>query len=486
MLHTTYIRFHSLLVHPNPRRQRWAILALLVAGGLGIGFVVGIAGPTAALALAVTALGGWLVLRSPLWGLVGIVAVSTLLPFATLPFKIGFTPSFLDVAIFATFAVWVFKYATRAETRLEISPIGAAVALFLAMAAFTFAIGLRYGRPTPNNARQFLEMVLSITLFFVVVNAARTRERVLWLARALMIGGSIAAGLGVLFYFIPQTWTVWVLDRLGRLGYPGGFGALRFIDDDPAGTMRAIGASIDPNVLGGLLILAGVFTLPQLFSSRPLFPRRWVAVMVGVEVVCLYLTFSRGSMVGFAAGAAAIGALRYRKLLVVALAAGVLLFLLPFTQEYVQHLLAGLAVQDRATQMRFGEYRDAFTLISRYPVFGVGFTGVPEIDLYIGVSSLYLLMAEEMGLVGLGIFLATILLLLLTLLQGLRRYRQDEQMESLMLGALGAMVGLLAGGVFDHYLFNLTYPHMTSLLWIVIGLAMSVLYVARQATPTPA
>ena len=92
------------------------------------------------------------------------------------------------------------------------------------MAAFTFAIGLRYGRPTPNNARQFLEMVLNITLFFVVVNAARTRERVLWLARALMIGGSIAAGLGVLFYVIPQPWTVWVLDRLGRRGYPAALG----------------------------------------------------------------------------------------------------------------------------------------------------------------------------------------------------------------------------------------------------------------------
>jgi len=37
---------------------------------------------------------------------------------------------------------------------------------------------------------------------------------------------------------------------------------------------------------------------------------------------------------------------------------------------------------------------------------GVGFVGTPDIDIYLGVSSLYLLIAEEMGLVGLGVFLA--------------------------------------------------------------------------------
>ena len=44
------------------------------------------------------------------------------------------------------------------------------------------------------------------------------------------------------------------------------------------------------------------------------------------------------------------------------------------------------------------------TLIARYPIFGVGFTGVPDIDLYLGVSMLYLIIAENMGLVGLASF----------------------------------------------------------------------------------
>ncbi|NOZ48535.1 MAG: O-antigen ligase family protein [Chloroflexi bacterium] len=480
MLRSATNRFLPLLVHPDPKRQRRAIVALLLAGGLGIGLLVGIAGPTIAVALAVAGLGAWLVLRSPLWGLLGIIGVSTLLPFATLPFKIGFTPSFLDLAIFATFGVWALKYALAKETRFTSSAIGGSILLFLIMAAFTFAIGLQYSRPTSNNIRQFGEMVLSITLFFVVINAVRQRRHLLFLVRSLMLGGAGAALIGIVFYVIPPEATVWILDHLTRLGYPGGFGALRFVNDDPAGLMRAIGTSIDPNVFGGLLILVGVITLPQLFSKRPLFNRRWVVIMLALDTLALYLTISRGSMLGFAVGLIVIGALRYRKLLLLGFVAAAIFFILPFTQNYVHHLVAGLAGQDRATQMRFGEYKDALTLISRYPVFGVGFTGVPEIDLYIGVSSLYLLIAEEMGLVGLGIFLITMVAFINALLTGLRLPLRDAEYDPILLGILGAMAGLLTGGIFDHYLFNLTYPHMTALLWVVVGMGMKTVALAQE------
>ena len=62
-----------------------------------------------------------------------------------------------------------------------------------------------------------------------------------------------------------------------------------------------------------------------------------------------------------------------------------------------QRLLEGFSGQDLATQMRFGEYKDALILIERYPLFGVGFTGTPDMDIYLGVSMLYLIIAENMG-----------------------------------------------------------------------------------------
>jgi len=484
MLSSYLARFRTKFVSPHAQQQRWAILLLLLAGGLLAGMLVGVAGPMIALGLVVAIMGAIVMLRSPLWGLVGVILVSTLLPFATMPFKIVFTPNFLDLVILAAFGVWALRYALARETRFKFSSLGGMVLLFLFLAAFSFALGLQYNRPTSNNLRQFMEMILSIALFFVVINVVQDEDSLFLLARALMLGGAGAAFFGILFYVLPRDVTVWILDHLARFGYPGGYGALRFVEDDPEGIMRAIGTSIDPNVFGGLLIMVGVFTLPQLASKEPLFPRKWVAGMLALDVVALFLTISRGSLVGFLIGLVAIGLMRYRKLLLWGVIAGMFLavsmLFLPFTQSYVQHFIEGLTLQDRATLMRLGEYKDALTLISRHPVFGVGFIGTPEIDLYVGVSSLYLLMAEEMGLVGVAVFIITMLLFINILITGLRHVHQDPRLEAIMLGILGAMVGLLAAGVLDHYLFNLTYPHMTSLLWVMVGLGVSASEYALQ------
>ncbi len=187
-------------------------------------------------------------------------------------------------------------------------------------------------------------------------------------------------------YFVPQDWAIRVLDSLSRFNYPGGAGALRYINDDPSQAMRAIGTQIDPNVLGGFLILMAGFTAPQLVSARPLLPRAWVALFLAVEALALYLTHSRGSLVGLAAAISVLGALRYRRLILLELLALVALILLPQAQAYVAHFVAGIQFQDQATQMRLGEYKDALTLIMRYPWFGVGFAGSPDASLYIGVS----------------------------------------------------------------------------------------------------
>jgi polysaccharide biosynthesis protein PslJ len=126
--------------------------------------------------------------------------------------------------------------------------------------------------------------------------------------------------------------------------------------------------------------------------------------------------------------------------------------------------------------MRFGEYQDALTLIGRYPLFGVGFTGVPDIDLYLGVSMLYLIIAENMGLVGLSVYLLIMVMFVGIVVRGWRR-GMEPGMEGILLGALGGVAGALVSGIFDHYWFNMTYPHMTVLFWLFLGLAMAALLI---------
>jgi hypothetical protein len=489
IMQTALNRIEGAFFNPDGRISGLMLSALIVTGGLAAALLVAIAGPLYAIAAFAAIVGVLLVLRDMRWGFIVLLAVVALLPFGALPVKIVFTPTFLDVALAALYFVWILRIVTRRQGRLPGSAMNVLALLFLALVGFAFFNGLRVGIPTVTTIRNVAELGLAILIFFVILSWAQDEPDLYFLARVIMVMGAGAAAIAVLFYVIPETWTVRILDALGRFNYPGGAGALRYIEDDPENAMRAIGTMVDPNVLGGFMILIAALTAPQLVSAQPLF-RRWiVALFLGLELAALYLTYSRGSLVGLAVAVLVIGALRYRKLVWLALAAGALLLLLPPTQAYVARFLAGLQLQDRATLMRLGEYRDAFGLISRYPWFGVGFSGSPDADLYVGVSNLYLLITEEMGTLGLIVFLLAIGAFFVILWQGWRQLTRsgwpNPRLEALLLGIGAAVAGAMVGGIFDHYLFNLVYPHMAMLFWLYLGIGIRASQLAFRTSPVP-
>ena len=464
-------RFESALFSPNPRVALATRAGLFLLGAILVAMIVAVAGPLYGVAGVVALIAGLLMLRDIRWGFAALFAVIGFLPFATLPFKIGFTPTFLDLALFAIYFVWIMRVATRRQRDLIGSPLGAAVLGFLLLVVFAFANGLRNGRPTTTTIRNFAELALAIAFFFVLVNNLRREADLDLVVRLVMLAGAAAAAIAVVFYVIPASWTIRILDALARFNYPGGAGALRYIEDDSANPMRAIGTMIDPNVLGGFLVMIALITAPQLVSAQPLLRRRWIVPFLAVEVLALYLTYSRSALLGLLVGVAVIGMLRYRRLLPIGGAGVVLLLLLPQAQAYVARLIAGFQLQDQATLMRLGEYKDALALISRYPWFGVGFSGSPDADLYVGVSNLYMLMAEIMGLVGVAVFLVVVVAFFR---QQWRAWRQHPgpRLEAVIMGVGAALAGVLVSGVFDHYLFNLVYPHMAVMLWTYLGLGM--------------
>ncbi len=461
------------LGHPDPRRAAIAravlIAGLVVLGGL----VVGLLGHLWSLVVAGGVLVAYALLRDLRVGLLAVIAVCYLLPFATFPFDVGVTPTFLNAVVGPVFLVYLVRLARHREEKFHLSGVGIALGIFMLWVLFAFSLGLTHSRLTPTILRRFLEIVLAMTLFYIVLNTIRTPRDLALITRALILAGTASAAIAILFYLLPVEMTVRIFNVLARIGYPGGFGALRWIEDNPENPMRAIGTAVDPNVLGGMMILAGGLTGPQLGAERPLFRRSLLIVFYLIQLVALFLTFSRGSMLGFAAALGVLALLKYRRLLIFMALGGIVLLFLPWSQEYIQHFIEGLQGRDLATQMRFGEYKDALRLIRRYPWWGVGFTGTPDIDLYIGVSSVYLLVAEHTGLIGLAFYLLILLTFLHTLWRTWRGGMPDPMLESILLGYGGALIGAMVGGVFDHYLFNLVYPHMSTLFWMFVGLGVA-------------
>jgi O-antigen ligase len=474
----TRISLQRIFVESDRRFVLAAIIAVCVAAGLGIGAYVAILSPVYAVAGAVAVIAGFLMLRDTQWGFIGLVALICLLPFGALPFKIGFTPTFLDLALIVLYFVWIVRIATGRTERFVGTVLGLPIVVFLLLACASFVAGLSHAYLDQYFLRHFVEILLSIALFFVVVNCVRTQAQLRVLVTVLVVAGSAAAFIGIVLYFLPDTWSIRLLSMLGRVGYPTGAGVLRYVEDNPDLPLRAISTSTDPNVLGGLLILITTLTAAQVFAREPILPRPVLAFMVLIDFFCLYLTYSRGSMGGLAVGLGVLALVKYRKLIPVLIVAAALVMLLPQAQAYVQHFIEGIRTQDLATQMRLGEYKDAFSLIGRHPWIGVGFVSTPEGSLYIGVSNVYLLVAEEMGLVGLGSFLLVIVLFFRHLWKSWPTIRDQAGFEAILLGLAAAVAGILFGGLLDHYFFNLNFPHSVSVFWLYLGLAMTTVRLA--------
>lgn len=452
-----------------------AALLLCAALALSVGYMLAEVGVLISVA-ALLALGlGILMLRNmevAYWSVIGVVC---LLPFASFPFNIGFTPTFLDAALVALFMLWLLRIATGRQREFIATPLGLPVVVFMLITIGAFVSGLSHAALTSYVLRHFAEILLSIALFFLVVNTVQDAEMLRRLARALLLCAFMAAFIGVVLYltasYISSELVIRALSALGRLGYPTGPGVLRYIRDDPELPMRATSTSIDPNVLGSLLNITLGIGVPQLFAARPLFPRRYLVVILGTMALCLGLTISRGSLVGATVALGVVATLRYRKLWLIMITILLLITVLPQTQGFVNHFIEGVRGEDLATQMRFGEYKDALILISRYPWLGVGFAGAPDIDTYIGVANVYLIIAEQTGLIGLAGFLLVMVMLLVRFWRKRHLAVAYPMVEPLWWGFHAGVMGALVGGIFDHYFFNLDFPHSATLFWLIVGLA---------------
>ncbi len=456
------------------KTQRPAQLLLLgplaLAGGLLCGYVVVQNGFAMGLVLLLEALFVAAVMAHPLVGVLGTVAVIYLLPFGVNPIPFGaFHPTFLDVSLSVTLLSWSSRLLLRRDQGLVITPTIMAALFFLGMATVSLLFGLAW--TDSERLRFFLKLVNSVLLAVTVLNVLRSRRDILLAARILVLAAGVAAWSALALYALPATASRAFLTSLAWLGYPAGGEIIRYIADTT--TLRAVGTAVDPNVLGGMLMIALPLVLSQLLDRRPTLPRALLIVLAGSIGLALLLTYSRSAWLGAAVGVGVLGLLGYRRVWGLAGLAALALLVLPQGRAFIQRLLSGFSFADRAAQMRLGEYQDALQVISEYPVFGAGFGVPPEIDLYVAASSIYLLLGEQTGLLGLGAFLLSLAIFFWEVTRTWGTGGAHELL-SINKGALAGVVGALCAGLFDHYFMNVQFPHTVALLWFFIGLTLAV------------
>ncbi len=458
----------------SPRAYSVLIGTLVgLTGGL-VALMMAVAGPVITFGAIFGLLAGLYVLSNVSAALYGVILVTAVLPFGTLPFKVGVTPTFVDLAVGAFVLVYVFQWMTGYRQQFRLTPVHPLVILYMLWLLLAFAMGLRYAPPTSAIIRQFAETLLSISMIFILTDLLREPTALRRLVLVVMVAIGIQALMAIMLYVLPETVTESLLVRLARIGYPDG-GVIRYIEDNPANAERAIGTWVDPNALGGILAVSAAMIAPQLFARKPILNKRWLTFgVLGVVVLALLLTFSRASMLAFAIGVAFIGLFPgYRKYLGMILIGACLLLILPQTRDYIERFSEAFTATDLATQMRLGEYGDSLNLISQNPVIGVGFTGTPSIELYTNVASFYLIMANQIGVVGLIIFLVMIASIFLYGWQARKKSKTSDDLESIHLSYHAALLTALVNATADLYFFRLDFQASITTFWIVVALALA-------------
>lgn len=476
---------------PWPGRVLGGLILLVVGVFCGIAVVrYGLVGPLGLL------LGLGLALAAVLYpqlGLLLAIAVAVLLPFGVLPLRLGLTPSFLEMTLLGFLFGWLLPPLLRGGRRWRFSWLDGLLWALIAVVLFSLVLGLGRGVDSSllHGAFKFL---LGMIAFYGVRQVWTKQEDGCRFLAVLLLAAGLAALIGLFFYALPDRLALDVLVRLGAVGYPTEGRVLRYVEDDPEGLERAIGTSVDPNSFGGMLALVGAVAAGEVLLGRPfsalfgdrrprqeqaapVLPLPLLLAILGLILLCLFLTYSRAALGGFVAAGLFLAAVRYRRLWWLILAGALLLAVLVVGLgkggAVLERFRQGLLFQDQANQMRLDEYANALNIIRRYPIFGVGLGSAPDVDLSTGVSSLYLTIAEHLGLVGLAAFGACV---------GAAFWRAlrpaSERTSAGMALASGHRLALLAGvvaaltiGLLDHYFFNLDFPHMAALFWSVLGAA---------------
>ncbi|MCC6801323.1 MAG: O-antigen ligase family protein, partial [Anaerolineae bacterium] len=438
-------------------RRLYAVLVGVAIGGIGglIGLLIAAFEPLIAAGVILGALAALYILTDVSAALYALIAVMALIPFGTFPVKIGFTPTLLDGAFGAFLLVYLFQWMTGRRQFFRLTPVHAPLLLYLGWLILSFVLGLRHAAPTATIARQFAETLLSIGMVFVLVDLLRDPTSLRRLVLVIMVAAGTQALAALVLYVMPDAAAERTLIRLARIGYPNG-GVIRYIEDNPEMAERAIGTWVDPNAFGGFLAVTTAMIAPQVFARKPVLRWRLLAwVVLGIVGAALLLTYSRASLLAVALSIVFIGMFRgYRKFLALAAAGFVAMLLIPQTQAYLFRFVEAFTASDLSTQMRIGEYGDAFRLIQRYPITGVGFTGTPEIDIYTNAASMYLIMANEIGLVGVAIFASVMIGIFSYGLKAWRRVQDNVQLRSILLGFHAALLAALLNATADLYFFR--------------------------------
>ncbi|MEM6426368.1 MAG: IctB family putative bicarbonate transporter [Cyanobacteria bacterium P01_D01_bin.128] len=416
--------------------------------------------------------GSWLLQWADAIGLLLAAVVLVLSPFVS--------TSLIGVLLIACGGFW-FLLTVSDEAIAALTPIHLAVGLYWGVMVLATAFS-----PVKSAAIDgLIKLTLNLLLFLLMARVLR-RPRLRAIAIAIYLLTALIVSVYGLrqWYFGVDALATWV-DQTSTL----------------ADTTRVYSYLGNPNLLAGYLIPAAVLSGAAVFAWPRWMPKLLAVAMVLVNTACLVLTYSRGGWIGFLAAGFVLLALlvhwwsRYfsplwQKLALPLFLGGAAAFVvvavlaLDPLRARVMSIFAGR--EDSSNNFRINVWAAVLEMIRDRPFLGIGPGNEAFNQVYplyqrpnytaLSAYSIFLEIAVEAGIIGLGCFLW---LLLVVFTQGWQQLQQlraaaDSQGYWLM-GAIAAQSGMLMHGLVDTVWYR---PQISTLWWLMMALVASFYAVA--------
>lgn len=360
-------------------------------------------------------------------------------------------------------ALWSFVSQEWAFMRADAPEVGATAALQLGIVAL-FAVAVACAGPPPRA-------VVAVLAVMLVGNAAVT---------ILQAHNQGSVGLSLLgeFTFGPDK--------------PG----IGVVQADGVRWVRPLGLMPHANMLAGTLVAGLAACAACVLSPRPVV--RWLAgAAFAFGLLALLLTFSRAAWLGLAAGVFAVAPLlrpalrdRAARRQVGGVTGLALLIGVAFLATFAPYLAARAGAGQESIELRSVADRIVFTdfalrsIIER-PLPGVGIGNFPwRTSYYLAqtfyelrgdhVHHVYLLAWAELGIVGLGLLVAALIMGIEAALRAVRPAAVTARLgwldgRTARAGLLAIVIALVVIGLFDHYPW--TILHFQLLWWGALATA---------------
>lgn len=325
---------------------------------------------------------------------------------------------------------------------------------------------------------QAVRFLASILLFYALVAFAHKRNRLTWLAYGLM-------GLGLFFALAAPVAVTWN-EAKSTLIPQAIYQLFPLLSPE----------TIHPNTMASLMVL--LLPLPLAYFWQDLARRQptwllWLAI-TGWMGIILLLTKSRGGYLAAVIGIVLVLWLMRRRGLAVAMV-GITAVAATWLLKTTANTVASGITDPGTIDFRLGVWRIALWLLSDFPFTGAGMGAFNSVGMRLypfaennnpGTHNIYLQVGVDLGIPGLIIYLAWLLLALFMAWKTLKwaEKQADGELRAMMVGVFAGLIAYSAHGLVDN---GLWLTLVSFVPWLVVALIAAAHNISKKtACPEPA